>query len=133
MFQLPKGFHGNVIYKGHEGAASLDEIKLTSPTHFTDVPLDTRVTHVIHVKEWQITVRVTTIADQVEETFNSSDPFSKVEKLVQDILKDQKFFLYIGKEKVKTSVSIGSLFTDEFCELTAIDPSDAVQREKFLV
>ena len=111
----------------------MDEIELTSPTHFTDHPLDTRVNHVFHlkIKAWQISVLVHTASKSLNETFSPSDTFSKVEKFVRDKMGNKKLFLFDGKEKLNSSLIIGSRFKGEFAELKAYDPSDAAQRAKF--
>ena len=108
-------------------------IPLTSPTHITELHLDTRLTHLFHISEWEIKVQIETFKQTVENTFCSSDQFLEVEKFVRDAVKDPELWLFNGKTKVNTQVSIGSVFKNELCELQALNPKDPAQRAKLLV
>ena len=136
-FQLDKNFQGKIIYKG-DGNSLMVDIHLTEPTDPTDrtitnLCLDTRVTHIFHIHEWEIKIQITTVDETLENTFSSSNTFQAVEKFVSDTTKYQNLFLYAGKDKIKSSESIGSRFKGDLCKLKALNPKDSAQREKLLV
>ena len=131
-FQLDKNFQGKIIYKG-DGNSLMDDIHLTQPTDITNLRLDTRVTHIFHIHEWEIKIQITTVDGTLENTFGSSNTFQAVEKFVSDMTKYQNLFLYAGKDKIKSSESIGSRFKGDLCKLKALNPKDSAQREKLLV
>ena len=79
-----------------------------------------------------VKVQITTVDDTLEGTFSSSDKFQQVEKFVQDRVKDQSLFLYVGKDKIVSSESVGFRFKGDSCELKALNPKDPAQRAKLL-
>ena len=136
VFQLPKNFTAKITYQGvHSGTEPLDPnmgTEVSTPDDITSLNLDTRFTHLFHVNEWKIVVKIETIWATTERELLSSDTVAAILTQVQEQTGIKNMLLYHNKIKLQKSDSIGSICQGATCHLVALDPKSEEQRSKFL-